>query len=60
MLPKNLGVPIWGVPTILGGPYNEGCNVLGSILGSPFVGNYQMFNYGVFLSPLSTNSGTLS
>ena len=33
---------MWGFPkirgTILGGPYNKDCNILGSVLGSPYLG----------------------
>ena len=37
----------WGLPkirgTFLGGPYNKHYSIMGFILGSPILGNYQMF-----------------
>ena len=41
-----LSFPIWGFPkiraTILGVTYNKDYSILGSILGSPILGNYHI------------------
>ena len=43
MVVKIRGFPKLGVP-FLGGPYNKDCNVLGSILGSPYNGKLPLWS----------------